>query len=38
MRLLETLFPEAKVIACVRELSWVLDSMERLVRNHVSRR
>lgn len=34
MRLLETLFPEAKVIACVRQLSWVLDSMERLVRNH----
>jgi sulfotransferase len=33
MRLLETLFPQAKVIACVRELSWVLDSMERLVRN-----
>jgi len=24
--------PEAKVIACVRQLSWVLDSMERLVR------
>ena len=34
MRLLEALFPEAKVIACVRNLSWVLDSMERLVRNH----
>ncbi len=32
MRLLETLFPQAKVIACVRQLSWVLDSMERLVR------
>ncbi len=32
MPLLETLFPEAKVIACVRQLSWVLDSMERLVR------
>ncbi len=32
MQLLETLFPEAKVIACVRQLSWVLDSMERLVR------
>ncbi len=30
--LLETLFPAAKVIACVRQLSWVLDSMERLVR------
>jgi len=34
MRLLETLFPQAKVIACVRNLSWVLDSMERLVRSH----
>jgi len=32
MQLLETLLPEAKVIACVRQLSWVLDSMERLVR------
>ncbi|HET8764478.1 MAG TPA: sulfotransferase [Rhodanobacter sp.] len=32
MPLLATLFPQAKVIACVRQLSWVLDSMERLVR------
>ncbi len=32
MQLLDTLFPDAKVIACVRHLSWVLDSMERLVR------
>ena len=32
MQLLETLFPDGKVIACVRQLSWVLDSMERLVR------
>ena len=32
MQLLDTLFPQAKVIACVRPLSWVLDSMERLVR------
>ena len=32
MQLLDTLYPEAKVIACVRQLSWVLDSMERLVR------
>jgi sulfotransferase len=32
MQLLGTLFPEAKVIACVRQLAWVLDSMERLVR------
>src|SRR6201987_2365248 len=34
MQVLDTLFPEAKVIGCVRQLSWVLDSMERLVRNH----
>ncbi len=32
--LLETLFPQARVIACVRQLPWVLDSMERLVRRH----
>jgi hypothetical protein len=24
-------FPDAKVIACVRELPWVIDSIERLV-------
>lgn len=29
---LATLFPEAKVIACVRDVSWILDSIERLVR------
>jgi sulfotransferase len=32
MQLLGALFPEARVIACVRQLPWVLDSMERLVR------
>jgi sulfotransferase len=32
MQLLDTLFPDSKVIACVRPLPWVLDSMERLVR------
>ncbi len=32
MQLLGALFPESKVIACVRQLPWVLDSMERLVR------
>ena len=31
MGLLNTLFPGVKVIACVRQLAWVLDSMERLV-------
>ena len=29
------LFPDAKVIACVRELSWVVDSIERLVQRNV---
>ncbi|HTC26568.1 sulfotransferase [Dyella sp.] len=32
MQLLNVLFPGMKVIACVRQLAWVLDSMERLVR------
>ena len=34
MQLLGALLPGAKVIACVRHLPWVLDSMERLVRRH----
>ena len=29
------LFPEAKVIACVRELPWIVDSIERLVQRNV---
>ena len=29
------LFPDAKVIACVRELPWVVDSIERLVQRNV---
>lgn len=29
------LFPESKVIACVRDLSWVVDSIERLVQRNV---
>ncbi|OMC38273.1 sulfotransferase [Mycobacterium sp. GA-1841] len=29
------LFPEAKVIACVRDLPWVIDSIERLVQRNV---
>jgi sulfotransferase len=32
MQMLDVLFPRARVIACVRQLPWVLDSMERLVR------
>jgi len=29
------LFPEAKVIACVRELPWIIDSIERLVQRNL---
>lgn len=29
------LFPDAKVIACVRELPWVIDSIERLIQRNV---
>jgi sulfotransferase len=32
MPLLAALFPNSKVIACVREMPWVLDSVERLIR------
>jgi sulfotransferase len=32
MPILATLFPQAKVIACVRKVPWILDSIERLVR------
>lgn len=32
IQMLDTLFPKSKIIACVRPLPWVLDSMERLVR------
>jgi sulfotransferase len=28
------LFPDAKVIACVREVPWVIDSIERLIRRN----
>lgn len=31
---LVTLFPDAKVIACVRNLSWIVDSIERLVQKN----
>ncbi|MDE2225565.1 MAG: sulfotransferase [Xanthomonadaceae bacterium] len=32
IQMLDTLFPQSRVVACVRQLPWVLDSMERLVR------
>src|SRR5699024_3380140 len=28
---LAEMFPEAKVIACVRDMAWVIDSIERLI-------
>lgn len=31
---LAKLFPEARVIACVREVPWILDSVERLLRRN----
>jgi len=31
---LKVLFPEAKIIACVRHLSWIVDSIERLVQKN----
>lgn len=34
MPLLTSLFPSAKVIACVRRVPWILDSIERLVRRN----
>lgn len=34
MPMLASLFPNARVIACVREMPWVLDSVERMVRKH----
>ncbi len=30
--LIRDLFPDAKVIACVRDVPWILDSLERLIR------
>jgi sulfotransferase len=34
MPLLATLYPEARVICCVRDVSWIIDSVERLVRKN----
>ena len=31
---LATLFPDSRVIACVRNVSWIVDSIERLVRRN----
>ena len=32
LSLLQSLYPEAKIIACVRDLTWILDSLEQLIR------
>lgn len=34
MSLLDALLPESRVIACVRNVSWIVDSIERLVRRN----
>jgi sulfotransferase len=31
---LSQLFPRARVVCCVRDLSWIMDSIERLLRNN----
>lgn len=32
MPMIDDMFPEAKIIACVRNMAWIMDSMERLYR------
>lgn len=32
--MLKLLFPEARIICCVRNIAWVMDSFERLVQSH----
>lgn len=34
MNLIAELFPNAKVIACVRDMRWIIDSIERLIQNN----
>ncbi|WP_231353366.1 sulfotransferase family protein [Pseudomonas tussilaginis] len=34
MALLHSLFPSSKVIACVREVPWIIDSIERLIQRN----
>jgi sulfotransferase len=34
MSVLQTLFPESRVIACVREVPWIVDSIEQLVQRN----
>lgn len=35
MPAIERMFPDAKVIACVRDVAWVVDSIEKLVQRNV---
>lgn len=35
MPLLQSLFPGSKVIACVRDVSWIVDSIEQLIRKNI---
>jgi len=35
MPLLKTLYPQSKVIACVRHMPWIIDSVERIVQRNV---
>jgi len=37
MPLLCEMFPDVKVIACVRHVSWIIDSVERAIRNNALR-
>jgi sulfotransferase len=34
LTMLASLFPDAKVICCVRDLPWILDSLERVIRQN----
>jgi len=34
LRNLQSLFPQGKVIACVRHVSWIIDSIEQLIRKN----
>lgn len=33
--LIKTLYPQAKVIACVRQMPWIIDSVERIVQKNI---
>ena len=34
MPLVHEMFPQAKVIACVRDVPWIMDSIERLLQKN----